>query len=217
MVNAILSVATFALRVSIDSGLRVGFMGAAVEKNPAHTSAAVRVNTPGYEKGLFSPWTGCGYREAPGPFLADCEETLPENVPDISGTWSVWVEEKQRYHVERIEQCGLRVTVTTEGIVHDAPKANGVLADGVHDVAGPALPKCVPIRISFTFDRNEETGQVCLNMWALNAVHATSRCPTTDGRLHLQWGTTVDKMMSKVDPDQLPNWNPERNDLASRT
>merc|ERR1712070_75680 len=67
-----------------------------------------------------------------------------------------------------------------------------------------------------TFDRNEETGQVCLNMWALNAVHATSRCPTTDGRLHLQWGTTVDKMMSKVDPDQLPNWNPERNDLASR-
>jgi hypothetical protein len=37
-------------------------------------------------------------------------------------------------HVERIEQCGNRVVVTTSGIIHDM-RADGTLEHGVHDVA----------------------------------------------------------------------------------
>ena len=43
-------------------------------------------------------------------------------------------------HLERIEQCGIRIIVTSEGVIHDCFLANGRQEDGVDDVAG-----CAPI------------------------------------------------------------------------
>jgi len=67
---------------------------------------------------------GCGYDHFPLPILADCTEPLPEGADDIRGLW-VGVEGGHIGHVERVEQCGSRVVVTSSGIIHDAgPNAN---------------------------------------------------------------------------------------------
>ncbi|MCR9097057.1 MAG: hypothetical protein NXI30_22785 [bacterium] len=61
---------------------------------------------------------GCGYEHFPLPVLADCTEPLPENATDIRGLW-IGVEGGHVGHVERVEQCGRRVVVTSSGIIHD--------------------------------------------------------------------------------------------------
>jgi hypothetical protein len=85
-----------------------------------------------------------GWTQMPPPILAPCTEPLVEGAPDMRGTWQVVsVEWKTGAapeldpitdHVERIEQCGDRVIVTTSGIIHDM-RADGTLERGVHDVA----------------------------------------------------------------------------------
>src|SRR6056300_1329231 len=54
---------------------------------------------------------GCGYQRFPSSVLGDCREPLPENADDLRGLW-IGVEGKVG-HVERIEQCGSRVVVTS--------------------------------------------------------------------------------------------------------
>ena len=61
---------------------------------------------------------GCSYDHFPLPVLADCREPLPERADDIRGLW-VGVEGKLG-HVERVEQCGSRVVVTSSGLIHDS-------------------------------------------------------------------------------------------------
>ena len=61
---------------------------------------------------------GCGYEHFPLPVLADCTEPLPEDAADIRGLW-LGVEGGHVGHVERVEQCGRRVVVTSSGIIHD--------------------------------------------------------------------------------------------------
>ena len=86
-----------------------------------------------------------GYgEEMPPPILAGCTEPLPPGAPDLRGVWRIttitWKAgdppdpDPMAGHVERIEQCGDRVVVTTEGIIHDM-RADGTLENGVHDVA----------------------------------------------------------------------------------
>lgn len=62
---------------------------------------------------------GCGYSHFPLPILADCTEPLPEGADDIRGLWR-GVDGGHVGHVERIEQCGSRVVVTSSGIIHDS-------------------------------------------------------------------------------------------------
>ena len=65
------------------------------------------------------------------PILAECTEPLAEGVIDLRGLWlgvSGWVG-----HVERIEQCGNRVVVTTSGTIHDF-RVDGTLKNGARDV-----------------------------------------------------------------------------------
>lgn len=84
---------------------------------------------------------GFWHGEMPPPVLADCTETLPDGVPDFRGTWrSVAVEINGEPvevddHVERVEQCGNRVVITSSGIIHDM-LADGTLEHGVNDVSG---------------------------------------------------------------------------------
>jgi hypothetical protein len=99
-------------------------------------------------------WRG----EMPPRALAGCTEPLPPDAPDLRGLWkAVRVEQHGRVltdhrlndHIERIEQCGNRVVVTSEGIIHDM-RADGTLENGVNDVAGPDLTQ--PIRVAAVFN-----------------------------------------------------------------
>jgi hypothetical protein len=59
----------------------------------------------------------CGYTRFPMPVLRECTESLPAEAADIRGLWR-GISGKVG-HVERIEQCGERVVVTSSGIIHD--------------------------------------------------------------------------------------------------
>ena len=61
---------------------------------------------------------GCGYTHFPLPILAECTEPLPEGADDIRGLW-IGVKGGHTGHVERVEQCGSRVVITSSGIIHD--------------------------------------------------------------------------------------------------
>jgi hypothetical protein len=88
--------------------------------------------------------TGGWHGEMPPPVLAACTEPLTEDAPDLRGVWKAYLVERDgqvlpdhhlNKHVERIEQCGNRVVVTSEGVIHDM-RADGTLENGVNDVAG---------------------------------------------------------------------------------
>src|SRR5439155_8737984 len=81
--------------------------------------------------------------EMPPPILDGCDEPLVEGAPDLRGVWRV-VDVRSNgevqgpdhpiwQHVERVEQAGDRVVVTTSGIVHDM-YADGTYENGVNDV-----------------------------------------------------------------------------------
>ena len=86
-----------------------------------------------------------GYGDAmPAPFLAGCDDALAPDVPDLRGTWRAVAtttaggdplpaDHPIQAHVERIEQAGARVIVTSGGVVHDMV-ADGTYEHGVDDV-----------------------------------------------------------------------------------
>jgi hypothetical protein len=88
-----------------------------------------------------------GYGDVmPPPILAGCTEALVAGAPDMRGTWRVvsvrWKAGEAPNpnpvadHVERIEQCGDRVCITSTGVIHDM-RADGTAEHGVNDVAAP--------------------------------------------------------------------------------
>ncbi len=95
--------------------------------------------------------------EMPPPILAGCTDALADGAPDMRGMWrAVSVEWKTGSapdpdpilaHVERIEQCGDRVVVTSTGVIHDM-RADGTVEHGVHDVT----PEGMPITVVCTFE-----------------------------------------------------------------
>lgn len=82
--------------------------------------------------------------EMPPPFLAGCTESLVDGAPDMRGLWRVesvaWKGAPPpnpstiESHIERIEQCGDRVCITSSGVIHDM-RADGTAERGVNDVA----------------------------------------------------------------------------------
>ena len=76
---------------------------------------------------------GCSYTHFPLPILAECTEPLPAGADDIRGLW-LGVEGRVG-HVERIEQCGRRVVVTSNGIIHDYGP-NSTLGENTNDTEG---------------------------------------------------------------------------------
>lgn len=79
--------------------------------------------------------------------LEGCREPLAPDVPDMRGVWEVY-RGRLRGHVERIEQAGNRIVISTGGLVHDMV-CDGTLENGVNDVSGFGGP---PIRVAATFD-----------------------------------------------------------------
>jgi hypothetical protein len=99
----------------------------------------------------------------PPPVLAGCTEPLPAGVPDLRGTWRVVAVEWKlgdppeplpvADHVERIEQCGDRVCITADGIIHDM-RADGTEEHGVNDVTAVGGH---PISVVCTFEDGVHT------------------------------------------------------------
>lgn len=81
----------------------------------------------------FTP--GCGYEHFPLPVLVGCREPLAPGAVDLRGLWLA-DDGPLPGHVERIEQCGDRVVVTTAGVIHDF-HTDGTLARGSRDVEPP--------------------------------------------------------------------------------
>jgi hypothetical protein len=143
-----------------------------------------------------------GYGDTmPPPILAGCDEPLGPTAPDLRGTWRVVsgtdgdgapLPEGHPIllHVERIEQGGDRVVVTSSGIVHDMV-ADGVLEHGVHDVnAGDFTTE---IHVTATF----EDGALVLRPDGLPGVEVRR---WRDGD-HLRWRyhTLFTVTMERVD------------------
>jgi hypothetical protein len=57
-------------------------------------------------------------------------------------------------HVERVEQCGDRVVVTAQGVIHDM-RADGTLENGVDDVAAARLDQRIRVAAVFNGGRLE--------------------------------------------------------------
>jgi len=87
----------------------------------------------------------CGWTEFPPPILANCTEPLVPEAPDLRGLWEAYT--GLVGHIERIEQCGNRVVITSGGVIHDM-RADGTLASGVNDVSAAT---CAPIQVAAEF------------------------------------------------------------------
>ena len=74
---------------------------------------------------------GCSFKRMPMPVLQACREPLAPGVPDMRGLWLA--ESGFLGHIERIEQCGNRMVVTTAGIIHDF-RMDGTLKNGARDI-----------------------------------------------------------------------------------
>jgi hypothetical protein len=101
-----------------------------------------------------------GYGDAmPPPVLAGCRDPLVAGAPDLRGTWKVVdaftddgplaADHPIWQHVERVEQAGDRVVVTSSGIVHDM-RVDGTYENGVHDVA--AVDFTTPIEVAASYE-----------------------------------------------------------------
>ena len=105
-----------------------------------------------------------GYGDTmPPPILGGCSDPLAPGVPDLRGVWRAvsvaWKggtppqPDPMADHVERIEQCGDRVCITANGIIHDM-RADGTVEHGVDDVAAAGG---MPIRVVCTFEDGVHT------------------------------------------------------------
>ena len=111
-------------------------------------AAACRPTDPGgYERreldGSGAPVTaipldgtkpGASLEVWPERSLDASREPLAPGFPDMRGVWEVY-EGRMKGHVERIEQAGNRVVITSGGLVHDM-FCDGTLENGVDDIAG---------------------------------------------------------------------------------
>jgi hypothetical protein len=123
------------------------------------------------------PYTDGGYGdEMPPPILGACTEPLVAGAPDMRGMWRAvsveWLQgdpptpDPVAAHVERIEQCGDRVCITSTGVIHDM-RADGTVEHGVNDVG----PDGRPISVVCTF----EDGVHVLRPVGLPGVEVTRR------------------------------------------
>lgn len=99
----------------------------------------------------------------PEPILHGCTEPLAPGAPDLRGTWravsvevdgEVVPDHPAMRHVERIEQCGDRVVITSAGVIHDM-RCDGTEENGVNDVAG--VDFTTPITVVASYEHGVHT------------------------------------------------------------
>ena len=140
--------------------------------------------------------------EMPPPVLAGCDEPLADGAPDLRGTWQVVAVEAGagplpddhpiHRHVERIEQAGDRVVVTSSGIVHDMV-ADGTYEHGVNDVMAADLATRIAVAATF------EDGVLVLRPRDLPGVEVRRRRDGDD--LVWEYHTLFVARLRRVSPD----------------
>ena len=121
-------------------------------------------------------------------------EPLPDGVPDMRGVWECY-DGAMTGHVERIEQAGNRITITTGGLVHDMV-CDGTLENGVDDVAGIGGRR---IRVAATF----EDGVHKLRPFDKKIVLVTRRLEGTDpetAELRWRYGLFTNRLRRLTEP-----------------
>ncbi len=73
----------------------------------------------------------CGFSTMPMPILQECRQPIAAGIPDMRGLWLA--QSGFVGHIERIEQCGNRMVVTTAGLIHDF-RIDGTLKNGARDI-----------------------------------------------------------------------------------
>ncbi len=125
----------------------------------------------------------------PHRVLEGCTEPLLPGVPDLRGVWEVYAG-RMKGHVERIEQAGNRICITTGGLVHDM-YCDGTLENGVDDIAGIEGGR---IRVAATF----EDGVHKLRPWAKRVVMVTR---SLDGaEMRWRYGPFRNKLRRLTEP-----------------
>ena len=125
----------------------------------------------------------------PDRVMDGCTEPLPPGVPDLRGVWEVY-EGRMKGHVERIEQAGNRICITTGGLVHDM-YCDGTLENGVDDIAGFDGGR---IRVAATF----ENGVHKLRPWAKRVVAVTRQLEGDE--LRWRYGPFRNKLRRLTEP-----------------
>ena len=106
----------------------------------------------------FTP-PGGWHGAMPPAILTACTEPIARGLPDISGLWRATAvvddngeplpeDHPIRDYVERIEQAGNRVVVTSAGIIHDM-YADGTYENGVNDVLQSDYTTRISVAASF--------------------------------------------------------------------
>ena len=142
-----------------------------------------------------------GYGESmPPPFLEGCDDPLVAGAPDLRGTWSItavsWKgspppdPDRMLGHLQRIEQCGDRVCITSGGVVHDM-RCDGTAERGVNDVAAAGGQ---PITVVATF----EDGVHVLRPVGIDGVEVTRRLEGDE--LVWDYGPMFVARLRKVEP-----------------
>ena len=122
--------------------------------------------------------------------LDGCREPLAPGVPDLRGVWEV-LEGRMTGHVERVEQAGNRITITTGGLVHDM-FCDGTLENGVNDTAGIGGRR---IRVAATF----EDGVHKLRPWN-TVVAVTRRFDPANGDMIWRYGRRINRLRRLTEP-----------------
>ncbi len=125
----------------------------------------------------------------PRRVLDGCTEPLAAGAPDLRGVWQVY-EGRMKGHVERIEQAGNRICITTGGLVHDM-YCDGTLDNGVDDIGGFEGGR---IRVAATF----ENGVHKLRPWGKRVVMVTRRLEGDE--LRWRYGPFYNKLRRLTEP-----------------
>ncbi len=132
---------------------------------------------------------GASLDKWPERVLYGCTEPLAPGVPDLRGVWEVY-EGRMKGHVERIEQAGNRICITTGGLVHDM-YCDGTLENGVDDIGGFDGQR---IRVAATF----EDGVHMLRPWAKPEVMVTRQLEGDE--LRWRYGPFDNKLRRLTEP-----------------
>ena len=139
----------------------------------------------------------CGWTKFPQPILKYCTEPLSEGAADQRGLWQQ-VEGGRIGHIERVEQCGNRVVVTSSGLIHDLT-TDGKLSGSSDDVRPLSIgPFDFCIRTSATTEWDDGR----LEFYALGGPRVVTRF-LDDGDLVWEYpgiGTTRMRRICKLPP-----------------
>ena len=166
--------------------LLVVLFGLVASTRAVLASEIPRANTPAVD----GKCGGVG-SSLPPPVLSTCTEPVPAGVPNLAGTYIASARGIQL--VERIEQCGLRFTVSTVTpngfwLIHDFLAADGTVENGCDDFTAAAFPDCKRIVVFGNFSGD------CMSMYATPDSHpdvadavklGARRCLQSDGTIEL--------------------------------